>query len=186
MPQLNLGKKNRNSNIYTNFPFHAKYFNDSFFPYFTKKYNELDDKFLKEGDLSSFKENLKTKLKPVKIRHFNFGSKKGNALHTQLRVGRTLLNSHSFQLNFSETNLCNCHRIETVSHFLLDCFIFSEERRTLFMTLDQIYPKFTSANNNDKLEILLNGINLQSEEMDCRNPRIFHAVQNFILKTKRF
>ena len=186
MPQLNLGKKNRKSNVYNTFPYRSKYFNDSFFPFFTKKYNELDDKLLKEVELSVFKDNLKTKLKPVKIRHFNFGTKRGNALHTQLRVGRTLLNSHSFQLNLSETDLCHCHRIETVSHFLLECFIFSEERRALFISLDQIYPKFTSAKDKDKLEILLNGINLHSEEMDCRNPRIFHAVQNFILKTKRF
>ena len=80
----------------------------------------------------------------------------GNTFHTQLRVGRSLLNEHSFQLGFSDTDLCICHRTESVSHFLTQCFIYTEERRILYDTLGQIYPKFTTVNNNDKLGIILN------------------------------
>ena len=52
--------------------------------------------------------------------------------------------------------------------------------------MEQILPKFKTFSNKVKLDILLHGINLQSEETDSRNRLIIFAVQNFILKTKRF
>ena len=58
MPQLNLARQNRSSNMYKEFPHLGNYFNHSFFPVFTKKYNKLDQKLLSQGDLPDFKENL--------------------------------------------------------------------------------------------------------------------------------
>ena len=40
--------------------------------------------------------------------------------------------------------------------------------------------------NKQSLIFFLHGININSEEFDCRNAKIVYSVQNFILKTKRF
>ena len=164
----------------------TKLFFNSFFPYFTKKFNDLGNAVTVESDINIFKENLKSKLKPKKYKHFSWGSKRGNTLWTQLRVGRSLLNAHGFAINLTSSDLCICSRPETVLHFVTEYFIYTEERRTLYDSLEQILPKFKSLPNKIKLDIFLNGINLNSEELDSRNCKILYIVQNFILKTKRF
>ena len=186
MPQLNHNRKNRNTNVYQNFPALGSDFSGSFFPHFTKCFNKLEPKVTAEHDLVAFKENLKVKMKPRKIRHYGWGSKRGNTLWTQLRVGRSFLNAHGFAINLSDSDLCLCSRSESVSHFFTECFLYAEERRLLYDSMEQILPKFKNYPIKTKLEILLNGINLNSEETDSRNSKIIYAVQNFILKTKRF
>ena len=54
----------------------------------TKVWKKLPNSLKNERDLVVFKEKLKEKIKPKKYFHFKFGSKRGNALLTQLRVGR--------------------------------------------------------------------------------------------------
>ena len=114
------------------------------------------------------------------------GSKRWNALLTQLRVGRSLLNVHSFAINLADSPLCQCARLETNLHFFTECFLYTEERRLLYDSMEQILPKFKTLSNENKLEIFLHGINLTSDETDSRNSKIIFVVQNFILKTKRF
>ena len=53
-----------------------------------------------EHDFTVFKLKLKDKLKPHKFKHFNCGFRYPNTLHTQLRVGRSFLNSHMFELSY--------------------------------------------------------------------------------------
>ena len=68
----------------------------------------------------------------------------------------------------------------------MECFLYTEERRSLFDSMEQLIPNFKKIPNKSKLNILLHGINLDSEEFDSRNAKIIYSVQNFILKTKRF
>ena len=103
-----------------------KTFSDSFFPYFTKKWNELPQNLKGEGDFSQFKLLLKCHIKPKKHRHFNRGSRRGNSLLTQLRVGRSHLNVHKFTIGLSETEKCLCDEPETVTHYLTKCFLYQE------------------------------------------------------------
>ena len=186
MPEINTARLNRNTNMYKPFKSKCSSFSKSFFPYFSKYFNNLDISLSSECDILIFKEKLKIQLKPRKIRHFAFGSKRGNALWTQLRIGRSLLNGNGFEIGLSVSDLCLCLRSESVSHFFNECFIFTEERNELYNSMEQILPKFKTFSNKVKLDILLHGINLQSEETDSRNRLIIFAVQNFILKTKRF
>ena len=125
-------------------------------------------------------------MKPRKIRHYSWGSKRGNALWTQLRVGRSFLNAHGFAINLADSDLCLCSRSESVKHFFIECFLYAEERRHLFDSMEQILPKFKTFSIKTKLEILLHGINLNADETDSRNRKIIYVVQNYILKTKRF
>ena len=178
--------KTRFKNFYRNFPPNGSNFSKSFFPHFTKSWNNLETSHQTEPDLSLFKEKLKLHLKPKRHKHFSRGSKRGNALLTQLRVGRSFLNSHGFSIGLSESPSCLCDRNETVEHYLISCFLYTEERRTLFNTIERLIPNFLKQNQKRKVEILLNGVNLESEEIDSRNVPITLAVQKFIFSTKRF
>ena len=186
MPTLNTNRKTRNTDLYSNFPKKSHKFSNSFFPYFTKLLNNLSTVLQSETDMTLFKENLKQQLKPKKHKHFSWGSKRGNALQTQLRVGRSFLNSHSFSINLADSDLCLCSRSETTTHYLTQCFLYTEERRHLYYSIEQLLPKFKTFSNKKQTDILLNGININADETDVRNSKIVYLVQNYIFKTKRF
>ena len=107
--------------------------------------------------------------------------KYANAFHTQLRVGQSYLNAHGFKINLKEDDLCLCHRSETTSHYFLDCFLYQQERAILFNKISEYLPRFQALSKSKKLEIILQNI-----EPDQRNVPVVFAVQNYILKTKRF
>ena len=81
-------------------------FTNSYFPYAIKKWDSLDHELKYEPDFTLFKLKLKEKLKPQKFKHFNCGFKYQNSLHTQLRVGRSFLNSHMYEIGQSQTKSC--------------------------------------------------------------------------------
>ena len=186
MPNFNTNRKTRNIEIYQNFPKKSHKFSNSFFPYFTKLFNTLSTDIQSENDIITFKEKLKFKLKHKKHKHFSWGSKRGNALQTQLRVGRSLLNSHGFSINLADSDLCLCSRSETTTHYMTQCFLYTEERHRLYNSIEQLIPKFSTFSNKKQSEILLNGINLNADETDVRNSKIVYLVQNYIFQTKRF
>ena len=97
-----------------------------------------------------------------------------------------MLNTHSFSVNLTESDQCLCSRTETVSHYSNNCFLYQEERCVLLSKIIKFVPKFDKLPDYKKTEVLLNGINLNSDEPDSRNIPITLAVQNFILQTKRF
>ena len=185
MPVLNI-TNTRASGSYKIFPSLGLKYSNSFFPFFTKTWNKLDISLRSQMDLSLFKLNLKNKIKPKKYKHFQRGCKKGNSLLTQIRVGRSLLNTHSFSLNLTNNDLCLCSRRETVSHYFNQCFLFQEERQLLYNTLIRHIPNFIQYTEQKKLDVLLYGINLNSDIPDVRNVIITLAVQKFILQTRRF
>ena len=73
---------------------------------------------------------------------FWISSKRGNSLQTQLPVGRSFLNAHSFSINLADSDLCLCSRSETTTHYLTQCFLYTAERRHLYNSLEQLLPKF--------------------------------------------
>ena len=187
MSKLKTGLNVRSADFgsYENFKPLGNLYSKSFFPHFTKKWNLTQNDLKSENDIDSFKIKLKSIIKPKKQKHFNRGSKKGNSLLTQLRVGRSSLNSHGFAIGLAENDQCLCYRSETVSHYLLNCFLYQNERIVLFEKIDKIYPKFSKLPDKRKTDILLSGLNLESEEPDSRNIPIALAVQTFILQTGR-
>ena len=188
MPSFNPSTvETRSNRPYNPFPNKSQSFNNSFFPYFTNLYNKLDTTIRFSRDIYDFKSSLKEKLKPAKVRHYCRGvSRLANTLHTQLRVGRSILASHGFAVGQSSTDLCVCGKPETTSHFLISCQLYKQERIIMFETILKLIPKFTSFPYYKQLDILLFGINIKNRESDPRNLPISFAVQNFILKTKRF
>ena len=187
MPKMDTYK--RTSRYQGNFkplPYISHKYSKSFYPYYTKKWNSLHSRVRCCFELDEFKEKLKAELKPNKIKHFNFGSKYGNTLHTRLRVGRSYLNSHKYSIGLADSPACLCHHPqETTEHFVLDCFLYPIERQNLFSLVSQQLPNFEKLPKYKKLDILLNGISNTIENRKINN-NILRAFQTFLIQTKRF
>ena len=188
MMELDYAKKylTRSKGGYSPYPSFGSKFNKSFFPYMSKLWNNLEVSTQLMA-LPDFKEQLKKELKPSKIKHFSKGSKIGNTLLTRIRIERSDLNLHKFTIGHSETTECLCHaKQESSLHFLIDCFLYSGERQTLFSLVEHYIPKFSNFSKSKKYEVLVMGIHNDNPEYKHTNTTISIAVQNFILKTKRF
>ena len=98
----------RSKGGYLPFPNYGTKFQNSFFPYISKLWNNLDN-CTKTLSLVDFKLKLKNMLKPNKIKHFDKGSKNGNTLLTRIRLDRSDLNQHKYSIGKSDSPECVCH-----------------------------------------------------------------------------
>ena len=129
-----------------------------------------------------------------------------------MRLNRSTLNAHTYSIGLSQSPNCQCNSIETVEHYLYDCFLFTEERHKLFSLVEHYLPSFKNKNKKSKvdillyrykasdqlfnyvntkitiakIDILLYGYKASDQLFDYVNTKITIAVQNFILNTKRF
>ena len=108
-------------------------------------------------------------------------------LHTQLRLGRSQLNEHLHKLGLSETKGCLCGALtEDTNHYLLDCFLFENDRIELLNSLNGLLDKDpTKYNRPEMVAILLRGEHPEIPGRYKKNAKIFKAIQNFIVKTNR-
>ena len=127
---------------YSTYPNFGVKFKNSFFPFMTKCWNELDVS-TQVMPLSEFKEQLKKDLKPTKFKHFSKGSKSGNSMLTRIRLNRSDLNLHKFSIGLSDSAGCICHaNKESTIHYLTECFLYSGERQILFDLVEHYIPNF--------------------------------------------
>ena len=64
--------------------------------------------------------------------------------------------------------------------------MYNIERQTLYDKVTQIIPNFESLSDPKKTDILLNGINPDKPDFYHTNVKIQLALQQYLLKTKRF
>ena len=188
MTELDYAKKylTRSKGGYSPYPNYGVKYGNSFFPYMTKLWNNLNVSTQLMA-LPDFKDQLKIEFKPKKIKHFSKGSKIGNTLLARIRLNRSDLNLHKFTIGFSETPECLCHaKKESSLHYLMECFLYSGERQTLYNLVEHYIPNFLQLNKTTKYEILAIGINIDNPDYNTTNTTISIAVQNFIFATKRF
>ena len=106
---------------------------------------------------------------------------------TRIRWDRSDLNLHKFTIGYSDTPQCLCPaKQESSVHFLIDCFLYSNERQTLFYLVEQFIPKIKTFNKAKKYEALVMGIHTDNPDYSYLNTNITYAVRNCILKTKIF
>ena len=92
----------------------------------SKKYQSLPNSCRSKVDNDMFKEELREHLVPKRYKFLARGSKIGCKLLTQIRVGRSYLNSHSYSVGKSLSPQCSCHfPTESTSHYVLDCFLYN-------------------------------------------------------------
>ena len=190
LPPINQNFYNlRNSRMYDKYQFSDKILrrdlNMSFFPKVTNWWHELPQEVKKAFDDCDFAEKLRSHLIHPKNKLFNVGGRFGNSLHTQLRVGRSNLNSHLFKIGIAETTKCMCgHPNETAKHFLTECRLYSALREKLYREIEGcLMNKITRYNKDDLTAILLNGEG--SDERIPYNKVIFKKVQIFLINTRR-
>ena len=176
----------RSKGGYLPYPNFGVKFLNSFFPYISKLWNNLDNE-TKALNLSDFKTRLKNILKPDKIKHFCKGSKIGNTLLTRIRLDRSDLNLHKYSIGKADSPECACHaRQESSYHFMIDCFLYTCERQILFNSVEHYIKNFRNLGKRKQFEILTIGINITNPDYNYVNTFITYAVQHYIFKTKRF
>ena len=185
-PPINLYPNfTRSNKFYSNYTEKNTDFCNSFFPKISKIWNELPFD-LRNKDMIEFKIELSQKLKPYKNKLYSIGSKFGNSIHTQLRVGRSQLNDHLFSVRLSPSAKCLCGNLETTEHFLLDCFLYEIERQQLFTELPGVLEKsIDKYNRNELVHVLLHGEYSDNPEKYEHNKVLFRYVQKFLIQTKR-
>ena len=161
-------------------------FNNSYFPLFTNLWNFLPQK-MRCFDIDIFKEQLHKKYKPPKFKFYSQGTKLGNSLVTRLRVDRSYLNSHAFSIGLAPSPQCSCGaKQETTLHMVNFCPLYNSGRRQLFDIVGQLVSPFSKFNQKEKMFTLLYGYKSENKDYDNINTKITLAVQNFLIKTKRF
>ncbi|KAK3108292.1 hypothetical protein FSP39_005044 [Pinctada imbricata] len=146
-------------------------YRNSFFPDTVKKWNNLPQNVREDNSVS----NLKLYLFKDNKQHpyFNTGTRKGQILHSRLRMNCSSLNSTLFHKNISDSPFCSCGSIETARHYLLHCSNFANIRTRTLNQLSQTY---------DFKTLLYGDPSLTHDE----NTLIFETVQEYILESKRF
>ena len=149
------------------------YYN-SFLPSEIRDWNELPEDVRNLPSIATFKRKLNSDI--VKIPPFYFdGVRLGQIYHARLRTSCSSLNQQIFSKNIIDSPLCVCQVIEDTYHFLFNCERFYNIRQELFDKITRICQP--------TLKILLFG----SEQLtDIENRQIFIAVQEFLVKSKRF
>ena len=152
----------------------TQHFN-SFLPATIRSWNELPPEIRQATSLEDFKHNLRNIL-PKSPKFYEVGSRKGQILHCRLRVKNSDLRSHLYQINLSETYICECGEdSETVDHFLTECTRYDDQRETMRQELADLLPLSS--------EDLLKGSQILSETQNSKN---FNSVQKYIIDSHRF
>ena len=98
----------------------------------------LDRKIRQSLTLLTFGNSLLKMVRPTPKPIYNIQNPNGLKLLTILRLGLSHLNEHKFNDNFKDcvNLLCSCClEVESVPHFFLHCYYFTDIRKTLFHEL---------------------------------------------------
>ncbi|MES9994358.1 MAG: reverse transcriptase family protein [Candidatus Thiodiazotropha sp.] len=149
------------------------YYN-SFLPSVIREWNELPEDVRNLPSIATFKHELNSDILKIPTFYFD-GSRLGQIYHARLRTNCSSLNQHLFSKNIIDSPLCACQAVEDTNHFLFNCERFRDLRQELFNKITPICQP--------TLNILLFG----SEQLtDIENRQIFTAVQEFLVRSKRF
>ena len=89
------------------------------------------------------------------------------------------MNLHKYTIGHSDTPECMCHAIQGLSlHFIIDCFLYSNEDQTLFNLVEQFIPNFKTFNKVRKYEALVLGINTDNPDYNYTNKNITYGISH--------
>ena len=159
-------------------------FQKSFIPDTIRKWNRLPQSIRSQPSLKSFKTSILKVLgakRPPK--YYSLGTKLGNALHTQLRLGMTKLNAHLFQTQKVANPRCSCgYRTENTLHFTLHCPLYAQHRHILIQDIStEIGLDFSHFSPTKQLETLLYGAHIS----DASSPGVACLFQKYLIDTNR-
>jgi hypothetical protein len=152
-------------------------FTRSFLLYTIKLWNELDIETRHLPTLDSFKLALKEP-KDRMLSILYYGKRWPNIHHARIRIGCSKLNNHLCNnLHVLPSPQCNCGWAnEDPMHFLFMCPHYNAQRNILM-------------NNISNIPVAINLDNMlygDPDATDANNYKLFEAVHQYILDTKRF
>ena len=174
LPTLQNSRNPNRQNKFYSFQKNTNFFANSFYPYSTDQWNDLDPALKNIQSISSFKKALLAFIRPTAAQVFNVSDHYGLKLLTRLRLHLSHLNEHKFQHNFRDTinPLCSCSlEPETTTHFLLHCPHHNEHRQTLLDNLYNIDNSIINLSDDDMVLLLLYG-NIKLYTNEQNNPKI--------------
>ena len=97
----------------------------------------------------------------------------------QLRTGFIRLNEYLHKIGAVDSNKCQCGEIESISHYLLDCQLFENEREIMRKSLFQ---------NCGIIHLDLNVLLDARKDNDLKGWRsiILSELKTYVAKTRRF
>ncbi|XP_021365288.1 uncharacterized protein LOC110458062 [Mizuhopecten yessoensis] len=168
----------RNRNNFQNPYYRLQITKSSFIPSTSDYWNNLSIETKSSASIKQFKSLIQPQVTtPSYIKCFlEYGSRKVNIIHCQLRNRSSSLNYDLFKAHLRDNSTCDCgNDSEDSSHFLLNCKKFDQSRNIMLQSLDW-YNEIT-------VEHLLFG----DANLDYNlNIQICRSVQLFILSSKRF
>jgi hypothetical protein len=107
--------------------------------------------------------------------YYYTGSRRGQILHSRLRMQLSSLNQHLCRKNIVDSPSCICGLTESTTHYLFHCPRYTAQR--------QMYITSINVPINLTTEILLFG---SPKVAPNQNVELFFAVQKFVIRSKRF
>ena len=136
--------------------------------------------------VSVFKKCLFKFIRPSPNSVFNCHNCKGIKYLTRLRLGLSHLREHKFKHSFQDTlnRFCSCGlHVETNTHLFLHCPLFTNQRRTLLSTVNDIDSSLTNTNDFILTYILIYG---KATLDTSANTLLSNATMNYIILTNIF
>ena len=116
---------------------------------------------------------------------FNSHNPKALKFVTRLRLGLSHLRYHKFKHNFEYflNSISNCGlNTESSSHYLLQCRLFADEKKTFLSNIKSTNHKFLEQNDSTLIQIILFGDPASRVET---NTIILNAIIQYILSTRK-
>ena len=183
--QEDTGRVLRSSNLLTLPRFRTSIYQRSFIPQTSQNWNSLPNAIQLCTDRKQFKRGI-TALHstPHPPLYYTLGTKLGNTLHTQLRLGMSRLNAHQYAIQKITDPACACgHNQENTNHFILDCPLSTPARTHLFReTSLHLKVDFKTLTNIMKINILLFGLKTTKASASL----VSHEFQKYLQHTNRF
>ena len=136
---------------------------------------------------SQFRKSLLSFIRPLSNSYFDIYDKHGLKLLTRLRLGLSHLRKHKFDHGFLDSlnPIWSCDlEVEDLSHFLLCCPNYNQQRLILMNEVDIIYPNISYFKDIEILKSLMYGIKTVS--IQTNSSKLISATIKYIKLTKRF
>ena len=182
--QQNTDKTLRNALTHTQERPHTSCYQRSFFVKTNKQYNQIPPTS-KTLSSSAFKKHLVEHFGlPSPPEFYTLGSKRGNTLHLRLRNEMSQLNSHLFQVQFTDSPACPCgFGVESIRHFIFSCSLYRNQRTLLLQQLTETLDYDIQQKPISTIQgILLHGTNLDSGQ----RLSVARSFQAFLINSHRF
>ena len=187
LPPKQFSRNDHRKTLYRTFRTSTEYFNNSFFPFCVNEWNtKLGEEIKNARSITKFKQFLLEFIRPRMNSIYNIHDPEGLKFLTRLRLNFSHLREHKFRHNFRDTinPLCSCgFEIESTSHYLLRCSLYTSDRRILYDKLRDTLGQIPNLPDDELVNLLLFGNDCYSAEQNCS---VLRCTIAFLKSSERF